>query len=76
MRNSDLIIRRLGIKGNSVCYLTRRNDGRYGIHTKGLYRSHLVERNITKEQEVHEIIEYFDRIERYRIEREKYLMQR
>lgn len=62
MDNSYTIVRRLGIRGRSDCYLIEYGDGRRGIRLKTLYQGKLLERNIVGEKKVKDFIDYFDRV--------------
>lgn len=64
MDNDYTIVRHLGIKGRSDCYLIKYADGRQGIRLKTLYQGELLERNIASERKVQGFMEYFDRISR------------
>lgn len=64
MGNDYTVIRHLGIKCRSDCYLIEYADGRQGILLRTLYQGELLERNITNEHKVQAFMDYFDRISR------------
>lgn len=64
MGNDYTVVRHLGIKCRSDCYLIEYADGRQGILLRTLYQGELLERNITNEHKVREFMDYFDHISR------------
>lgn len=52
MGNNYTVVRHLGIKCRSDCYLIKYADGRQGILLRTLYQGELLERNITNEHKV------------------------
>ena len=62
MDNKYAVVRHLGIKGRSDCYLIEYGDGRHGIRLKTLYQGKLLERNIVGEHKVKDFMNYFDHI--------------
>ena len=64
MDNNYTIVRHLGIKCRSDCYLIKYADGRQGILLRTLYQGELLERNITNEHKVQAFMDFFDRISR------------
>ena len=64
MDNNYTVVRHLGIKCRSDCYLIEYTDGRQGILLRTLYKGELLERNITNEHKVQAFMDYFDRISR------------
>ena len=59
MDNNYTIVRHLGIKCRSDCYLIKYADGRQGILLRTLYQGELLERNITNEHKVQAFMDYF-----------------
>ena len=64
MGNDYTVVRHLGIKCRSDCYLIEYADGRQGILLRTLYQGELLERNITNEHKVQAVMDYCDRISR------------